>query len=66
MLVIKADVRPALKEDEEIDVAKLNTFDILVRARYLHFRCLLIAPILTSDCQGIIWKKTTWSKRYAT
>lgn len=32
-MVVKVDVRPLPKEDEEIDLSQLNTFDILARTR---------------------------------
>ncbi|XP_045027350.1 MICOS complex subunit MIC60 isoform X2 [Daphnia magna] len=34
MMVVKVDARPPPKQDEEINLAELNTFDILARARY--------------------------------
>lgn len=33
-MIVKLDIRPPAKEDEEIDLSKLNTFDILARTRY--------------------------------
>jgi hypothetical protein len=33
MMVVKVDARRQFKEDEEINLADLNTFDILARAR---------------------------------
>ena len=33
MMVGKVDARPPAKEDEEIDLSKLNTFDILARTK---------------------------------
>ena len=32
-MVVKVDVRPPPKDEEEIDVSELNTFDILARTR---------------------------------
>ena len=32
-MVVKVDARRQFKEDEEINLADLNTFDILARAR---------------------------------
>lgn len=34
-MVVKVDARPPPKQDEEINLAELNTFDILARARYV-------------------------------
>lgn len=34
-MVVKLDARPPPKQDEEIDLTELNTFDILARTRYI-------------------------------
>ncbi len=46
-MVVKVDVRPQSK-DEEINLADLNTFDILARTRWNHIKNYIVIR-LTSD-----------------
>lgn len=61
MLVVKVDIRPPPKEEEEIDLSQLNTFDILARTRYI-FVPFSSEQVLTYYFTGIIWKRTIWSR----
>ena len=46
-MVVKIDARPPPKEEEEIDLSQLNTFDILARTRYQKTFNTMQSSILT-------------------